>query len=252
MTEPGQWLASSSVTVTSSPTTWLCPTSSGRIQCVGTCGRAGVRTGGNGTGRNGTGRKGTGRTFRRWCSRRAVSGEQYSGRLQVLDSPTVWSECMCDRKNSRAPPARRTLQKSTAMGVPGITVPFMAPGRGERSDEGGTAAASRRIWRATPRTRGSGGERREGEGRRGACAVGRGAERSRGPCDHAVPGRRGGAARFATRAEQPARAGGAAAVPRRRAASHPVRGGAARGGGREGVSRGPGPADGRAVSAAGS
>lgn len=165
MTEPGQWLASSSVTVTSSPTTWLCPTSSGRIQCVGTCGRAGVRTGGNGTGRNGTGRNGTGRTFRRWCSRRAVSGEQYSGRLQVLDSPTVWSECMCDRKNSRAPPARRTLQKSTAMGVPGITVPFMAPGRGERADEDG-AAASRRIWRATPRTRGSGGERREEEGRR--------------------------------------------------------------------------------------
>lgn len=56
-----------------------------------------------------------------------MSGEQYSGRHQVLVSPTVWSECMCDRKNRRAPPAFRTLQKSTAMGVPGITVPFMAP-----------------------------------------------------------------------------------------------------------------------------
>lgn len=45
MTEPGQWLESSSVTVTSSPSTWLCPTSSGRIQQVGTCGGRVVRPG---------------------------------------------------------------------------------------------------------------------------------------------------------------------------------------------------------------
>lgn len=43
----------------------------------------------------------------------------------MLDRPTVWSECMWDRKKSRAAPARRRLQKSTAMGVWGIRTPFM-------------------------------------------------------------------------------------------------------------------------------
>lgn len=47
------------------------------------------------------------------------------GRAQVLVSPTVWSECMWDRKKSRAEAARRRLQKSTAMGVWGIWTPFM-------------------------------------------------------------------------------------------------------------------------------
>lgn len=102
-----------------------------------------------------------------------MSGEQYSGRLQVLDSPTVWSECMCDRKNSRAPPARRTLQKSTAMGVPGITVPFMAPGCGERADDGNAPAAfPPNSARGTAHAR---------EGRGGACAVRGGAERAAMP-----------------------------------------------------------------------
>lgn len=55
----------------------------------------------------------------------------------MLDSPTVWSECMCDRKKSRAEPARRRLQKSTAMGVCGIRTPFMV---------GGVAVAVGSAW----------------------------------------------------------------------------------------------------------
>lgn len=43
----------------------------------------------------------------------------------MLESPTVWSECMWERKKSRAEAARRRLQKSTAMGVWGIWTPFM-------------------------------------------------------------------------------------------------------------------------------
>lgn len=43
----------------------------------------------------------------------------------MLDRPTVWSECMWVKKKSRAEPARRRLQKSTATGVCGIKTPFM-------------------------------------------------------------------------------------------------------------------------------
>lgn len=46
----------------------------------------------------------------------------------MLDRPTVWSECMWDKKKSRAEPALRRLQKSTAMGVWGIRAPFMVVG----------------------------------------------------------------------------------------------------------------------------
>lgn len=111
-----------------------------------------------------------------------MSGEQYSGRHQVLVSPTVWSECMCDRKNRRALPAFRTLQKSTAMGVPGITVPFMAPaGRGRQlprpplpAEFGGRCRASAETGRgrrvtlgAWLRARGGSAQARWGRGLRG-------------------------------------------------------------------------------------
>lgn len=79
-----------------------------------------------------------------------MSGEQYRGRFQVLESPTVWSECRCERKKRRAPPALRTLQKSTAMGVPGITVPLMAGARplaSRRIRVGGAAQAQRATGR---------------------------------------------------------------------------------------------------------
>lgn len=95
-----------------------------------------------------------------------MSGEQYSGRLQVLDSPTVWSECMCDRKKRRAPAAFRRLQKSTAMGVPGSTVPLMAGGD--------PALPSRRFWREAPRTRRGGAGAGPGSARGGATSHGRG------------------------------------------------------------------------------
>lgn len=60
----------------------------------------------------------------------------------MLDSPTVWSECMCDRKKSRAEPARRRLQKSTAMGVCGIRTPFMVAGWPSPWDPHGNSPAA--------------------------------------------------------------------------------------------------------------
>lgn len=61
----------------------------------------------------------------------------------MLDKPTVWSECMWDKKKSRAEPARRRLQKSTAMGVWGIRVPFMVAGlEGHQRDLHGHGAAA--------------------------------------------------------------------------------------------------------------
>lgn len=100
-----------------------------------------------------------------------MSGEQYSGRLQVLDSPTVWSECMWDRKKRRAPAAFRRLQKSTAMGVPASTIPLMV---GEDPAPltpvlAGSAAHARAA-------RGGAGRRARG----GAASLARGS-RGRGP-----------------------------------------------------------------------
>lgn len=100
----------------------------------------------------------------------------------MLESPTVWSECMCDRKKSRAPPALRTLQKSTAMGVPAITVPLMAaPALAP------APPLPAEFWRATPRRR-----RRGGAGRRcvrsarnaRGVAARQGRARTSGACPH--------------------------------------------------------------------
>lgn len=108
-----------------------------------------------------------------------MSGEQYSGRLHVLDSPTVWSECMWDRKKRRAPAALRKLQKSTAMGVPGSTVPLMA---------------GRDPAPLTPVLAGSAAHAREARGGAGPRARGGAASRARGHVGGAV-GPAGGAGR---------------------------------------------------------
>lgn len=102
-----------------------------------------------------------------------MSGEQYSGRLQVLDSPTVWSECMWDRKKRRAPAAFRRLQKSTAMGVPGSTAPLMAgedPAPLTPVLAGSAAHARAGRGGAGPRARGGAVSRGRGSGGRGGGA----------------------------------------------------------------------------------
>lgn len=139
-------------------------------------------------------------------------GEQKRGRAHVLDSPTVWSECMWVRKKSRAEPARRRLQKSTAMGVCGITTPFMAAGSRSAAGSSWEQSLPQRP-REEPRRGKRGARDPEGSGR-----PGRGVSYPRGPEEKGsdrAPGRPRVASRLAgaarrraipapTRAREPA------------------------------------------------